>query len=165
VGRRAERAFFLLGSTEPRTLGRRWEAKVTISIGSVLGGPEQSGARIDVSIEAVSNAVFAICGDEGAPGVNVVFYAPGSLATPDFDDPRAGKYSKREQLLMVQVPLSREVVEASQPQIVQTLLDGLHAANAIAFDFFSTKGVDFPLADAESIVARAADALREAGQL
>jgi hypothetical protein len=138
---------------------------MTISVGSVLGGPEQVDTPIQLAIRAVSNAVFDICGDEGAPGVNVVFYAPGSLIAPDFDYPRTGKFSKREQLLMVQVPLNREIVEASQPQIVQSLLDGLQAANAVAFDFFSTKGIDFPLADAESIVARAAEALREGGQL
>ena len=136
-----------------------------ISVGSVLGGPEQMGAPIQDCIRAVSKAVFEICGHDGVPGVNTVFYVPGSLTAPDFDYPRTGKFSKREQLLMVQVPLRQEIVDAPPHEVVRHLLDALHAANAVAFDFFSQKGITFPLAEAESVVLRAEESLKKVGKL
>ena len=80
-----------------------------ISIGSILGGPEQMNGPIQLAIRKVSKATTAECGDESVPEVNVVFCVPGSLNTLDFEYPRTGKFSRKQQRLMVQIPLPDEI--------------------------------------------------------
>jgi hypothetical protein len=87
-----------------------------------------------------------------SPAINVVFHVPGSLGSPDWDGIRDAKFSQRRQLLMVQVAVPSKLV--SSPMLKEYLVESLHGANAVAFEFFRKKGLHFSLRDGESLVQK-----------
>src|SRR4029450_2297709 len=92
------------------------------------------------------------------PGVNVVFYVPGSLG--DFDIPgiQASRFSRKEKLVLVAVPVPQEVAEAGGA--VGFVVDALRRANEIAAQVFARKGAEpFDLAGAEALVEKVREAL------
>ena len=126
-----------------------------ISIGYDLYGPELDGSPIDLALRAAMKIAAELRGDfefGSSPAVNVVFYVPGSLGSPDWDGLRDAKFSRRQQLLMVQVAVPENVVESSDPE--DFVIESLYGANAVAFEFFRQKNMDFPLAEAEQLVAK-----------
>ncbi|MCA8992497.1 MAG: hypothetical protein KDA88_10980 [Planctomycetaceae bacterium] len=124
-----------------------------IALGSVYRGPELPGTRIDLAITKAMNAAAELRGSfefGSGPAINVVFHVPGSLGKPDWDGLRDATYSRKLQLLMVQVAVPDDVVES--PGLETFIIEGLYGANAIAFEFFRQKKLTFPLADAERMV-------------
>ena len=102
-------------------------------------------------------AVEDVCGEPetiSTPRVNVVFYVPGSLlAFEDLKKIEAARFTRKEKLLLVAVPVSREVAKLGAS--VAFIVDALRQAVAIAADVFARKKVaGFDLADAEVIVTR-----------
>ena len=94
------------------------------------------------------------------PAVNVVFYVPGSLGSPDWDGLRDAKFSRQQQLLMVQVAVPENIVESANPE--DFVIESLYGANAVAFEFFRQKNMDFPLAEAEQLVASIESRMKKA---
>lgn len=126
-----------------------------IIIGAELSGPELSGTPVDKAIRAVMKAELELNGDfkEGTvPAVNVVFCVAGSLGRPDWDHSQVGKYSAKSKLLLVQAAVPEEVVHSETA--LDYVTEELYGANANAFEFYRQKGMQFPLADAEKLVAR-----------
>jgi len=126
-----------------------------IAIGWILGGPEQDGSSIDRAIRVVAKAAVQVIGDfefGTSPATNVVFHVPGALSRPDFDFIRDAKFSRKQKLLIVQVPVPGEVVASDSP--MDYLIESLYGANAMAFEFFRQKGMEYPLAEAEARVAK-----------
>ena len=104
---------------------------------------------------ATMQAVEDVCGEPetiSTPRVNVVFYVPGSLlAFEDLKKIEAARFTRKEKLLLVAVPVSREVAKLGAS--VAFIVDALRQAVAIAADVFARKKVaGFDLADAEVIV-------------
>lgn len=133
-----------------------------ISIGCDFGGPGLSQTAIGELLLAASRLVEQHRGeyDEGSiPEVNVVFYVPGSVADfPPRDAPRAGRFSRKQKLLLVEVYVPRDVAEAGGS--VEFVTDSLRQANAIAAEVFARKGAEpFDLAKANAIVQRVSEAL------
>ena len=133
-----------------------------ISIGAHYRGPELDGSPVDLLIRSAAKALKRLRGDgyeaHSVPAVNVVFYVPGSLG--GFDIPRieASRFSRKQKLLLVAVPVPGSV--AASGGSVDFVLDALHRANAIAAEVFSKKGTEpFDLAKAEAIVEKVKDAL------
>jgi hypothetical protein len=93
------------------------------------------------------------------PAMNVVFYVPGSLGDfPNITKVAAGRFSRKQKLLLVEVPVPRDI--AASGGSVEFVIDALHQANAIAADVFARKGPEpFDLAKAEAIVERVKEAL------
>ena len=91
------------------------------------------------------------------PLVNAVFVVPGSLGIADFEGLQFGEYSKKEKAVVVQVAVPAEVV--SQSDFMAFLIESLHGANAMAFEFFRQKGEYFPLREAEGLVSATAQSL------
>lgn len=121
-----------------------------ISVGAVFRGEELKGSKIQRAITAAMKA----CPDfeiGSCPAVNVVFHVPGSLGSPGWDGLRDAKFSPRQQLLMVQVVVPETIVESESPK--GFVIESLYGANAVAFEFFRQKNMDFPLAEAEQLVA------------
>lgn len=136
-----------------------------ISIGSVMNGPELDGSETDRLISTVMKAAIKYRDStayETGPAINVVYHVPGSLGAPDWEGIRDAKFSRKRQLLMVQVAVPKDQVNS--PTLKQYLIDSLHQANAVAFQFFHQKGLVFPLADAESLVQRIAERLDSESQ-
>ena len=126
-----------------------------ISIGSVLKGPELRGSHTDRILTEIAKAAMECRGafEFGAsPAVNVVFYVPGSLGSPDWEGVRDGKYSRKQQVLMVQVAVPSHLMGAAS--LKAHLLESLHGANAVCFELFCQKGLRFPLQEAEALVER-----------
>lgn len=127
-----------------------------ISIGAHHGGPELCRTPIDVAIMAAMRAAIEARGafEEGStPAVNVVFCTPGSIAgRPDWDHGRVVRYSRKRKLLLVQVAVPEEVVSSEAP--LDFVIRELQGANALAFEFYRQKGMQYPLREAEKLVAQ-----------
>jgi hypothetical protein len=126
-----------------------------ILIGAHHGGPELDGTPIDKAIMAAMRAAIEARGayKEGSvPAVNIVFCTPGSIVgRPDWDHGRVAKYSAKSKLVLVQVAVPQEVVASGAA--LDFVIAELHGANALAFEFYRQKGIQFPLAEAEQLVA------------
>lgn len=126
-----------------------------IAIGAVYGEPEQKDSEIDQTISAAMRAAKKLrapwqIGD--APGVNVVFYVPGRLTSPDWKGLRDGKFSRKQQLLMIQVAVPKDVVASHYSK--DFVIESLRKANVLALKVFHAKGFEFPLAEADALVNR-----------
>lgn len=126
-----------------------------IFIGCVLKGAELRGSEVDCLITDVAKA--AVIEREGfqigtCPAINVAFYVPGSVARADWEGIRESSFSRSEQLLMLQVAVPPVSLESSK--IREFIVESLHGANAVAFEFFRQQGLDFPLSHAEAMVLR-----------
>lgn len=128
-----------------------------ISIGAVFRGSELKDSLADRLITTAMKAARE-CRDALVsgihPAINVVFYFPGSLGSFDWDGLRDGKFSQKRQLLMVQVAVPSELVNSQT--LKDFLVESLHAANQLAFDFFQRRGIDYSLAEADNLVQRIA---------
>lgn len=152
-----------------------------ISIGTHYRGPELNGSRIERQLRALSRSIRNECGafvggkdiagldnssrpsgllfEVGSvPSINVVYYIPGSLG--DFQIPKieASRFSRKQKLLLVAVPVPKEIVESGGS--VEFIINSLHQANAIAADVFARKGTEpFNFEKAEVIVDKVKQSL------
>jgi hypothetical protein len=133
-----------------------------IAIGAVYGEPEQKGSAIDQAISAAMRAAAKLRAPweiGHIPGVNVVFSVPGRLTSPDWEGLRDGKFSRKQQFLMIQVAVPREMVSSVETE--DFIVESLHKANALALKVFHKKGIEFPLAQAHALVGRIENELKE----
>lgn len=85
------------------------------------------------------------------PAVNVVFCTPGSImGEPDWEGGKVAKYSAKRKLVLVQVGVPEEMVH--NDAALDYVIEELYGANALAFEFYRQKKMDYPLADAEKLV-------------
>ena len=128
-----------------------------ITLGAQFGGPEQNGSPIDVAILSVMDAVRDARGERNkgaAPAVNVVLYIPGSCGIAAPTKIEAARFSRKQKLLLVAVPVPSEMINSSCA--LDFVISALHQANAIAADVFAKKNVGtFDLAAADAIVEKA----------
>jgi len=133
-----------------------------ISIGAVYHGPELQGSEVNRLIMRTSKVLkelgAAAKGDTG-PWVNAVFVVSGSLDKVDFEGLEFGDYSKKDKGVVVKIAVSESQIKRGD--LASYLIQSLHGANAMAFEFFRQKGENFPLREAEELVARAARRLQE----
>ena len=126
-----------------------------ITIGAVFKGPElKDGPACQVICRLLQAAVrlrgsFVI---GSAPAISVVYHVPGSLGKPDFDEMQDARFSRKQQLLMIEVPVPEN--ELNSDSLGSYLVDQLHGANAIAFHYFHDRGMEYPLREAEQFVHR-----------
>lgn len=139
-----------------------------ITLGGHFRGPELEKSAIDRLIGRAMRSVADARGDwkEGdAPGVNVVFYVPGSLGDfPDIPELAAGRFSRKQKLLLVEVPVPRALVASGGS--VDWVIDALRQACLIAAKVFEQKKAGpFDLAKANAIIDRVAQALSSTANL
>ena len=128
-----------------------------IAIGASYGGPELRRSEIDLAVTALTKALNELRGPftlGETPAVVPLFMVPGSVGQIDFEGLRYGKYSRRDKAIVVQVAVPATVVAGSN--VNAFLIDSLRGANAMAFEFFRKKGVEFPLRQAEDLVSATA---------
>ena len=155
-----------------------------ISIGEQYGGAELQGSAIDRRLSRVSLLVsehrdsewFGIKDIAGvdtrprpngpyfevgsAPAVNIIFHVPGSILDfPARDAPQAGRFSRKQMLLLVNVYVPKEQVASGGS--VNFLIDALRQSCAIAAEVFDKKKAGpFDLAKANMIIDRVRDVLQ-----
>lgn len=131
-----------------------------ISIGAVYRGPELRGSEANRRVMDATKALNKLRGPMNlgdVPLVNTVFVFPGSLGAADFSGLQFGEYSQKDKAVVVQVAVPADVMNS--PDFGAFLIDSLHGANAMAFEFFRQKGEPFPLREAESLVISTANLL------
>lgn len=131
-----------------------------ISVGAHYRGPELDGSPVDLLIRGAAKALKRLRGDgyeaHSVPSVNVVFYVPGALGGFDIPKIEASRFSRKQKLLLVAVPVPKDVAAAGRS--VQFVIDALHKANAIAAEVFAKKGTE-PFDLAKALVEKVKDAL------
>jgi hypothetical protein len=135
---------------------------VMITIGAYFGEAGQQDSAIGLIIRSAMNAVAGIRGDwtEGfTPAVNVVFYVPGSVSQyGDLTRIKAGRFSRKQKLLLVAVPVPASVVNSGKA--IEFVVDALYQANRIAADVLAKKGVGpFVREKADAIVEKVKEAI------
>jgi hypothetical protein len=112
-----------------------------IYISSVLGGPELEGSPIDRAIRRV--VALRKPGEEGDFGsLDVVFHVPGSMASPEYQGLRTGKFSRKQKMLMVQVSVPPDVVSSDEAE--SFVVRSLHDAVRMARSRFERAGIRYP---------------------
>jgi hypothetical protein len=130
-----------------------WKEEEMITVGLVMGGPEQSGTPFDICASIVLCAIGVIRGplEMGVvPFVNTIFDVPGSINNPDFEGYKYGYYSKKEIGVVVAVSVPEEIVKGNDP--LPFFENALLTANQMAYDFLGKRGHEFPLTDANNLV-------------
>jgi hypothetical protein len=127
-----------------------------ITIGAIIGGLELTDSQIDRRITAIALAAEDLTKKfvfGSSPAINVVLHVRGSLFKPEFKGLRNAKFSRKEQMLMVQVAVPSKICKSTDP-IDQYLIDSLHQANAIAWKYFEKKGFDYPYENGEKLIRK-----------
>ena len=76
-----------------------------LAIGAVAGGPGSSRDWTD-AVKLLGRRVMELReGVESPLSVNVVYQIPGQFLQPDFDGTRSGRFSRKENRLLIQVAL------------------------------------------------------------
>jgi hypothetical protein len=123
-----------------------------LSLGWVVGGSTLANRAWRDAIRAVTDQVIeARTGVESSLNVNVVFQVPGNIITPDFSGVRTGRFSKEDNLLMVQVALPEEV----PPDAERYLIDAVHEALDEAERWANKRGIASDLPSLRAILDRA----------
>lgn len=126
-----------------------------ITIGAIYRGPELRCSPLALTVARASVLTRELrepTYDNGiTPWVNAVFVVPGSLGKPEFRGLVYGAYTKARKGVVVQIAVSENDAKAGLAHVV---IDGLHGANAMAFEFFRKKRESFPLAEAEQLVGK-----------
>ena len=133
-----------------------------ISIGAVYHGPELHGSEVNRLIMRTSEALkelgAAPKSDERS-WVNAVFVVSGSLDKVDFEGLEFGDYSRKDKGVVVKIAVPESAIKRGE--LSSYLIEALHGANAMAFEFFRQRGEDFSLREAEDLVAKTASRLHE----
>jgi hypothetical protein len=137
-----------------------------ISLGANFGGPELSDSGAKRAYLSVANGIRGALPREltewkgRVPGVNVVFYVPGSVLEYEYVNKiAAARFSRKRKLVLVNVPVPKTLV-ADYSGSRRFMFDSLLKANEIAAARFASKGVAelFDWQTANSIVAQARQA-------
>jgi hypothetical protein len=126
-----------------------------ISIGVVLGEPEQDYSQLSRSLTAATIAIDDITGVDPAasrPDLNAVFHFPGRMLAPDWEGIRCIRFSRKRRALLVGVAVPSTMIDSTDaPQFV---IGSLRGAVTIATDAFERKGITYPKAEAEDLIDR-----------
>jgi hypothetical protein len=132
-----------------------------IAVGAHYGGEELRGSPI---FEAITTLAIAIKNARGSDvseskiRLNPIFVVPGNVSGRlPFDGLRYGKFSKEEPCLAVEVAVPSQMVRSEA--CGDYLIKELRGCNAMAFEFYRQKKMEFPLRDAESLVTEVAHQL------
>ena len=129
--------------------------QMNISVGIIDGGPEATGSRIDRAVLLAMNLIADEIGDPELgvdPEVNVVFHLPGSICPNEFYGIRTGRLSRKQKLLMVQVGVHEDQLEA--PDAERLVWDWIREACQLAFTRFHKSGFEFDLQRTLDLVDR-----------
>ena len=137
-----------------------------ITVGGHFRGPEVDDLPIGRTIARVMEVLMDARGNwelGSSPGVNVVFYVPGSLGTFDIDGIHPGRFSRKRRLLLVEVAVPVKIAKGENA--TEFVIKALYEANAIAEEVFVRKRVSgFDRAKADAIIDSAKENLIFSGE-
>lgn len=111
-------------------LDEKEQHSAPLSIGSVVGGWLSPGTtRWNEALDILTHDVINGCRGISSPlNVNVVYQVPGHLLRPEFEGVRTGSYSKKRNLLMVQVALPDEPPDDAVADVKRRLAHAVEEA-------------------------------------
>jgi hypothetical protein len=116
-----------------------------ISAGMVLGGPEH------VAFDREVRSFMRFCRENRSRGfarseINIVYHVPGSLGKPDYVGVRTGRFSKKENCLMVQVAVEEEFASLDDAKkIRQYIFETADEAIGVGKSYLERKGLDYEI--------------------
>lgn len=126
---------------------------MSLYVGIVTGGPdaehspmEHAASRIGLAIQARRGT--SSIGSEAS--LNVVFHLPGNLSAVDFNGLRSGTFSRKKKLLMIQVAVPEEELEAEDPE--HFIFWAMREAVAMAAPAFKKAKIPFSADDHLALV-------------
>ena len=115
-----------------------------IYVSSILGGPELRTSPVYGLIGELAKALNSgERPDEGS--LDVVFHVPGSLVKPEFNALRLTKFSRKERMQMIEIPVPQELVYSSG--LKSFLLEKLKEAVEAGEKRFKAAGIPYPKAN------------------
>ena len=113
---------------------------MTISIGTVMGGPES------LPCESALKSVWGYFkSNESQPFLNVVFHFPGSLISPPYTGLRTGRFSSKEQGFMIQVAVPEEVAQSADKESAsEFFLSAIEEALKLSESRWKKHNISFP---------------------
>ena len=133
-----------------------------ISIGLIVGDPHDETKNWSSSAQRISRSVQHHRGNVESPfNLDIVFLISGEFMSVDFEGVRTGRYSRKHNLLMVQIAVPRSSVSTEferQDVLRKGLLGAIHAGENEAL---RRKKVSGPLTEIRDIVERAIVALED----
>jgi len=127
-----------------------------IAIGNDFGGPEHLDrdcpirAGLDRAMNAAADFRDPNYDDGTKAWLNAIFIVPGSISKPDFEGYKRGHFSRKRKGLVVMIAVPQLV--ANGTGIAEFVGASLREAARLAKDHFSSKGIEFPLADVEELI-------------
>lgn len=114
-----------------------------ISIGSVLMGPELGESNVAGAFRRVSQIAqsFREHAPPGSLVVNVVFVVPGSMGKPDFSEVRVLNYTRKRNVVVVEVPVPDGI--ATDESVFRHIVDAVDKAIVLAGAYLGKKKIQF----------------------
>jgi hypothetical protein len=122
-------------------------------LSEVLGGPEQMDTALTHRTDAICRSMEYHKGKMIEPedgSVNVVFQFPGSLLRPEFVGVRRGRFSKKKNMLVVEVGFPAELLHSDK--FIKQYGSFVKEAVSEAKRVFDKHGVPFSLEDHLALV-------------
>jgi hypothetical protein len=105
--------------------------KSIISVGLIVGGPEFTPWR-EQWVWLSDRFELLSAGVESPLKVNVSLHVPGSVLSPDYEGVRTGSFSKKQNLLRVQIALPLLAPEDPRKFLQDRMFEAIDAAEALA---------------------------------
>ena len=104
-----------------------------IYIGSIIGGRNDRNKGWIVAIDDIGEKVKQACvGVDVSPRLDIVFHISGHMLRPDYHGVRTGSYSKKMDLLMIQVALPEDAAEDAYGFLKEMIFQCISEASAWA---------------------------------
>ncbi len=124
---------------------RGWN-NIVISVGAVIGGPEC--AFMDNYVRSLMRFTKEkrLENSSSNAEVNIVFHLPGSLMKPDYIGLRTGKFSKKENTLMIQAAVEAEFIASNDDaEVISYIFEVADEAIGMAKSFFDRNDVEYDI--------------------
>ena len=120
---------------------------MSLSLGIIQGGINLDARALLDALQVILSLVARHRTDsdiDTLPELNIVFSVAGDISQPDFDGFRFGRFSSKEQVLLVQVAVNDEVITATEPS--EFIFDSIHRAITLAEPMFAGHKLEFDVA-------------------
>ena len=131
-----------------------------LAIGQIVGGPSEGPTQWSAAVRIVSRSVEAqLAGAESPLNLDVVYIIEGEFLIPEFEGVRTGRFSRKHNLLSVQIALPTKPTESETERlraVLSLLVDAIEAAEQAGV---RRRILSHPLVELREIASRATGAI------
>ena len=117
---------------------------MTLHIGMITGGPDAEHSRFDAIERTIARLVIGTRDESPIAiggSVDLVFHVPGSITKPDYEGIRTGRFSRKDEMIQIQVSVPEEVVNSEDP--APFIFASMREAVEMAHPAFKSTGIAF----------------------